>query len=190
MGVLASRFAHADPSLGPPCQIDKMCPKLYSKFRMWWPIDLRTLWHFCFLISYFSTPLKVGSVPPPTQKKSGISKFSEIFVVGTLHFYLKTPGTMQKKWGQSDHPVRRKGIKRAKILAYFVIDLKRQNLTTIWTFSQGWVIGLSSLLLHCANCLYTQVYTKIYLTDHKEIVHTPLQICFICFHNLQNAILV
>ena len=95
-----------------------------------------------------------GEVSP---SKSGISKFLELYVVGTLHFCLETPGTMQKESAKSDHPVRRKNLKRAKILGYFVIDPKWQNLTTFWTFSLGWVIGLSSFLLHWAKCPETQV---------------------------------
>ena len=36
------------------------------------------------------------------------SKFSQLYVVGTLNLCLETPGTMQNKLGQSDHPVARK----------------------------------------------------------------------------------
>ena len=47
------------------------------------------------------------------------SKFSQLYVVGTLNLCLETPGTMQKKLGQSDHPVARKRPKHSKFWGYF-----------------------------------------------------------------------
>jgi hypothetical protein len=50
--------------------------------------------------------------------KSGNSKFSQSYVVGTLNLYLKRPGTMQKKSDQSDHPVLRKRQKHSVLMEY------------------------------------------------------------------------
>jgi hypothetical protein len=47
------------------------------------------------------------------------SKFSKLYVVGILNFCLEMPGTMQKKLGQSDHPVERKRPKHSKFRGYF-----------------------------------------------------------------------
>ena len=43
--------------------------------------------------------------------------------------------------------------------------------------------------LLCLIKVYKYIIQKIYLTDHLEIVHTPLQICFIWMegHNLQKV---
>ena len=95
-------------------QIDKMCPNFYSKFLIWWPIDLRTLGIFLFWSKNICWPPSRGVSTP----KSGISKFSELYVVGTLHFCLQTPGTMQKESGQSDHPVKGNPLKHAETLGY------------------------------------------------------------------------
>ena len=86
------------------CQITKMCSNLYSKYLMWWPIYLRTLGQFLFLPkNIVDGPSKGGQTP-----KSLISKFSELYDVGTLNLCLKTPGIMKKKSAQSDHHVLRK----------------------------------------------------------------------------------
>ena len=53
-------------------------------------------------------PPKIWSAPLRVQ----ISKFSELYDVGTLNLCLKTPGTMQKESAPSDHPVQRKHPKR------------------------------------------------------------------------------
>ena len=50
----------------------------------------------------------VGPLKGGQTLKNVISKLSELFDVGTLNLCLKTPGTMQKKSAQSDHPVLRK----------------------------------------------------------------------------------
>ena len=51
-------------------------------------------------------------VDPPqggvSTLKSGNSKFSELYVVGTLNLCPETPGAMQKKSAQSNHPAQRK----------------------------------------------------------------------------------
>ena len=109
--------------------------------------------NFCFCRKILFNPPQGGVSPP----KSGNSKFSQLYVVGTLNLYLKTPGTMQKESDQSDHPVMRKRPKCAVLLEYFDVGLKEQNRTTFWTFSLGRVIGLSWFLLHCARRLGTQV---------------------------------
>ena len=47
-----------------------------------------------------------------------ISKFLELYVVGTLNLCLGMPGTMQKESAQSDHPARRKHPKCGPILLF------------------------------------------------------------------------
>jgi hypothetical protein len=47
-----------------------------------------------------------------------ISKFSELYDVGTLNLYLRMPGTMQRESAQSDHPGRRKRQKCGPILLF------------------------------------------------------------------------
>jgi hypothetical protein len=76
-----------------------------------------------FAVKYLWTP------------KSGNSKFSQLYVVGTLNLYLKTPGTKRKESDQSDHHVLRKHPKRAVLLEYFDVRQKQQNWTTFWPFS-------------------------------------------------------
>jgi hypothetical protein len=49
------------------------------------------------------------------------SKFSQLYVVGTLNLCLETPGTMQKKSGQSGYPVERKRPTHSKFWGYFEI---------------------------------------------------------------------
>ena len=39
--------------------------------------------------------------------------------MGTLNLCLETPGTIQKKLGQSDHPIERKRPKHSKFWGYF-----------------------------------------------------------------------
>jgi hypothetical protein len=56
----------------------------------------------------FKGPPKGGQSP-----KGEISKFLELYDVGTLNLCLKTPGIMPKESAQSDHPVLRKLPKRA-----------------------------------------------------------------------------
>ena len=68
--------------------------------------------NFCFCRKIFVDPPQEGVSPP----KSGNSKFSELYVVGTLNLCLKTPGTMQKESDQSDHPVLRKRPNREELV--------------------------------------------------------------------------
>jgi hypothetical protein len=100
----------------------------------------RNNFYFCRKILF--DPPQGGARPP----KSGNSKLSKQYVVGTLNLYLKTPCTMQKETDQSDHPVLRKRSKHADLLQYFDVSLKQQNRTTFWTFSLDRVIGLNQFL--------------------------------------------
>ena len=59
-------------------------------------------------------PPKMLSAPLGAQ----ISKFSELYDVGTLNLYLRMPGTMQKESAQPDHPAWRKCPKRGPILLF------------------------------------------------------------------------
>ena len=79
------------------------------------------------------------------------SKFSQLYVVGTLNLCLETPGTMQKV-----NPITllRENIQN---IQNFGDILKQQNRTTFWKFSPGMVIRLSWFLLHCARRPNTQV---------------------------------
>ena len=54
-------------------------------------------------------PPKILSAPLWVQ----ISKFLELYDVGTLNLCLKTPGIMQKESAPSDQPVQRKRPKRS-----------------------------------------------------------------------------
>ena len=58
--------------------------------------------------------MKIVSAPLMGQN----SKFSQLYVVGTLNLCLGTPGTMQKESTQSDHLARRKRPKRGRILLF------------------------------------------------------------------------
>ena len=64
----------------------------------------------------FSKKGKSASTVPPkiltAPLRVQISKFSELYDVGTLNLCLETPGKMQKESAPSDHPVQRKHPKR------------------------------------------------------------------------------
>ena len=122
---------------------------------MLWPIYNRISGN----ISFHRKNIFRGPTRGVKSKKSGISKLSEYYVVGTLNLCQETPDPMQKESAQSDQPAGRKRPKRAKILGYFGVCPNQQNWTTFWTFSPGRVIGLSWFLLHCFRHLQTQVYS-------------------------------
>jgi hypothetical protein len=70
---------------------------------------LRNTGNFLFLPkNIFGGPPKGGQ-----STKCEISKFLELYDMGTLNLCLKMPGTMSKESAQSDHPVLRKRQKRA-----------------------------------------------------------------------------
>jgi hypothetical protein len=64
---------------------------------------MKAVINFVFDEIFFQPPLR--EVSPP---KSENSKFSELYVVGTLNLCPETPGTMEKESAQSDHPAQRK----------------------------------------------------------------------------------
>jgi hypothetical protein len=83
------------------------------------------------------SPTNIFEGPP--FKKSGNSKFSKLYVGGTLNLCLETPGTMQKESAQFDHTAQ----KNVQNVHKCWDILKQQNRTTFWTFSPGRMIGLS-----------------------------------------------
>ena len=52
------------------CQIDKMCSNFYSKFLIWWPIELRTLGNFSFWSKNMCWPPSRGVSPPKVEIQS------------------------------------------------------------------------------------------------------------------------
>ena len=76
--------------------------------------------------------MEILSAPLKVQ----ISKFSELYVVGTLNLCLGMPGTMQKESAQSDQPARRKRPKCDQILPFRVNVKMSQYICKLWKFSR------------------------------------------------------
>jgi hypothetical protein len=71
---------------------------------MWSPIHKRITENTFFS----STNIFRGPPRGVNPKKSGISKFLQQYVVGSLHLCLKKPESTKKESAQSDHPNQRK----------------------------------------------------------------------------------
>ena len=113
---------------------------------------------FCFLYMFeddckkrkFSKKGESASTGPPkillAPLRVQISKFSELYDVGTLNLCLRMPGTMQKESAQSDHPARRKRPKCGPILLFQNIQIF-MNVLDVFS-GQGDLIEL----IPCALC--------------------------------------
>jgi hypothetical protein len=75
---------------------------------MWLPIYKRTSGIFCVSSKNIFGGTSKGGQP----QKSGILKFSQYCVVGSLNLSLKEPDSLQKISAQSDYPALRKRPKR------------------------------------------------------------------------------